>query len=335
VIRGLVLGKFYPLHNGHLALINFAAARCDELYVLLCASDKETIPGSIRLKWLKDTVAHDENIQPVLFNYSETDLPNTSIPSQEAATAWSNVIKQLVPAPDIFFSSEAYGELVAGYLNCIHISFDPHRLQNPINANVIRNHPLQHWKDIAPAARPYFTKKVCIYGTESTGKSTLTEQLAKHYRTEYVPEMAREIVEETNTVTIDNLVQIAELHANTIREKIQRANRFLFVDTDLNITRSYSKFLFDRELNVRSWVEEINQFDLYLYLDNDVPLVQDGSRLDETRRNELNEYHKRELSDRHIEYQLVSGNWEDRLHKAIAIINRVFELSDEQDLHSK
>ena len=328
MVRGLVLGKFYPLHNGHLGLINFAAARCDELYVLLCASDKETIPGSIRLKWLKDTVAHDENIQPVLYNYSETDLPNSSVPSQKAAAAWSKVIEQLVPSPDIFFSSEAYGELVAGYLHCIHIPFDPQRRQNPINASVIRNHPLQHWNDIAPAARSYFTKKICIYGTESTGKSTLTEQLAKHYQTEYVPEMAREIVEDTDTVTIDNLVQIAELHANTIRLKMQRANRFLFVDTDLNITRSYSKFLFNRELNVRAWVEEVNQFDLYLYLDNDVPLVQDGTRLDETRRNELNEYHKRELSERNISYELVSGDWDDRLQKAIAVIDRVFELSD-------
>jgi HTH-type transcriptional repressor of NAD biosynthesis genes len=33
MIRGLVIGKFMPVHNGHIALINFAASQCDELIV--------------------------------------------------------------------------------------------------------------------------------------------------------------------------------------------------------------------------------------------------------------------------------------------------------------
>ena len=51
---GLVLGKFNPLHLGHKALIEFAQEKCDELIVLICASEKEAVKGSTRLNWVKE-----------------------------------------------------------------------------------------------------------------------------------------------------------------------------------------------------------------------------------------------------------------------------------------
>ena len=322
--RGLVLGKFHPLHQGHIGLIEFARKNCDELIILICASDNESISGKIRLEWLRESFYPDTNIKPVLLNYSEQELPNTSISSREVSKIWALEIKKTLPPIDIIFSSEIYGDYLADILECKHISYEPNRTSIPISASKISKNIFKNWDYLAKTAKPYFVKKVCIYGTESTGKSILTERLANYFHTAFVPEMARNIVEETNICTEKNLFQIAELQATTINKKIKIANKLLFVDTDINITCSYSKFIFDKELIVEDWIKTSNQFDLYLYLDNDAPHIQDGTRLDEQKRNQLNEYHKKELIEKKIKFELITGNWEDRFNKSINIIENLW-----------
>lgn len=232
---------------------------------------------------------------------------------------------------DLVFSSEPYGEYLAEYLNCRHIPFDPARSAVRVSATQIRQNPLQYWDFIAEAARPFFVRKICISGTESTGKSTLTQRLATYYQTEYVPEMAREIVQETDTCTMEHLYEIAALQARTIQEKQKKANRLLFVDTDVNITRSYTRFLFQKELKTEAWIDRANQFDLHLYLDNDSPYVQDGTRLDERRRNELSDYHLNELRRQGIDFQVLSGDWEERFLGAVLVVDAWFKLADNQE----
>jgi HTH-type transcriptional repressor of NAD biosynthesis genes len=48
--RGLVIGKFMPLHKGHIALIEFAAALCDELIVSMSYTDNDPIDPQLRLE---------------------------------------------------------------------------------------------------------------------------------------------------------------------------------------------------------------------------------------------------------------------------------------------
>ena len=136
--------------------------------------------------------------------------------------------------------------------------------------------------------------------------------------------MAREIIETTEEVEEEHLYQIAELHARKINESIKTANKLLFVDTDVNITHSYGKFLFNIELDIADWIEKANKFDLYLFLDKDAQHIQDGTRLNKTQRDSLNDSHKKELENRNIPYELISGNWNERFNKSIEIINRMF-----------
>ena len=51
--HGFVLGKFMPLHSGHIFLLETAKKQCNKLTILLCAQPDDPIPGAIRLKWLK------------------------------------------------------------------------------------------------------------------------------------------------------------------------------------------------------------------------------------------------------------------------------------------
>src|SRR4051794_16145969 len=118
--RGFIIGKFYPLHLGHIQLIEFARKQCDELIVLICASDKETIPGSIRLEWLQESFSGYLSIQFTLLDYLEQELPNTSVSSKAVSKIWATKIQQVCPGIDIVFSSEAYGDYLAEFLECKH-----------------------------------------------------------------------------------------------------------------------------------------------------------------------------------------------------------------------
>jgi HTH-type transcriptional repressor of NAD biosynthesis genes len=321
---GLVLGKFHPLHVGHIGLIKFAHKHCDELIVLVCASDKETIKGSTRFEWVQDSFKKIPGIKAILLNYSEQELPNTSVSSRETSQLWAVRLKACLPKIDIIFSSETYGDYMAEFMGCRHLSFEPQRNTFNISGTEINSNIFKHWSYLADAAKPYFVKRICIYGTESTGKSTLTERLADYFQTSFVPEMARDIIHGTDDCTPEQLVQIAELQARWITEKVRTANKLLFVDTDLNITSSYSMYLFGRKLIVADWVKQANYFDLYLYLDNDVPHFQDGTRLDRQRRDELDVFHKKQLVENGLNFELIQGSWEERLERSVSIIKKLW-----------
>jgi len=321
--RGLVLGKFMPLHSGHIQLIDFAVQHCDELIVLICVSDQEPITGDLRFKWVQESFKNNNKIKPQLFYYNEELLPNTSESSEKVSLLWAEFLKTYLPKIDVFFASEAYAVYMGMFLECEYLIYDKERKIVPVSSTQIRNSPFTYWDFIPYAVKPFFTKKICLYGSESTGKSTLTLKLADYFETVAVPEMAREILEHTYECTPAHLMQIADLHAKTINEKIKEANKFLFVDTDVNITRSYSRFLFDSELRTPSWIDENNKFDLYLYLDVDAPYVQDGTRITQKDRDLLNEYHKQELISRGIRFELLQGNWDEKFSKAIKLVEKL------------
>jgi HTH-type transcriptional repressor of NAD biosynthesis genes len=121
-------------------------------------------------------------------------------PSREVSQLWANKILSLIPDLDYIISSEPYGAYLAEYLQCESIFYDIARTITNISASLIRQHPLRYWDYIADSAKPYFVKKICIYGSESTGKSTLTVNLAQYFKTNYVPEMAREVIEKQRNV---------------------------------------------------------------------------------------------------------------------------------------
>ncbi|WP_184544572.1 AAA family ATPase [Mucilaginibacter sp. FT3.2] len=315
--RGLVIGKFMPLHKGHIALIDFALEHCDELIVLVSASYDEPIWGSKRLEWVKESYKENSKVSPWLLNYDEAVLPNTPASSDGVSRIWANYLQKELPQIDIIFASEPYGAYMSRFLDCESMIFDEPRKLVPVSANQIREKPFAFWNYLAEAAKPYFTKKVCVLGTESTGKTTMVKRLAHHFHTLNVPEMGHDILERTNDCTEDDLLQIAQLHARTINEKLKEANKILFVDTDLNTTRSYSHFLFDKDLLVPEWVETANHFDLYIYLNVDAPYVQNGTRLSKEDRNRLDESHKQELASHGIHYVLIEGDdWDERFEKA-------------------
>jgi HTH-type transcriptional repressor of NAD biosynthesis genes len=154
-------------------------------------------------------------------------------------------------------------------------------------------------------------KKVCFYGPESTGKSFLAEKLARVYRTEFVPEVAKEFIT-SNNFSLDDIVRIGkELVART-KAKERSASRVLLCDTDLITTQIYSRTYLGVVPPILYELENEIRYDRYFLFDIDVPWVADGLRDLGERRKEMYDIFKNELLVRNIPFVSVSGNYEGR-----------------------
>lgn len=313
--KGFVLGKYYPFHLGHKAKIDFALTKCDFLYVIVCASETETIDVTTRANWIRDTFSKNKNIQVIEFSYSEEDLASSSESSIEISKQWSKVLLELVPDVDIFISSEKYGEYVSDFMDVIHYYFDPERKIVPISATDVRRSYYDNWKYLPDSVKKYYQKSICFLGTECTGKSFVSKTLSKKYKSSLVSEVGRNIVSDSNKFSIDDLYLISRQHSKNIKEAKQELNPFVFVDTDIHITQSYSLFTFGDYLQVEDIIYKNNKCDIYVYLNNDLPFEQDGTRLDEEDRNRLAEQHLQTLNEFCVEYIKISGNLKNRVSK--------------------
>lgn len=154
-------------------------------------------------------------------------------------------------------------------------------------------------------------KKICFYGPESTGKSYMAARMAAIYKTEFVPEVAREIVD-SNDFTLNDIIRIAEAQTNRVLEKSKVANRFLFCDTDLITTQVYCRHYLKEVPPILYQLEKQIQYDAYFLFEVDVQWVPDGLRDLGDRRKEMFEVFKSELDQRKISYHIVSGTWAER-----------------------
>jgi HTH-type transcriptional repressor of NAD biosynthesis genes len=326
MIKAFVFGKFLPFHQGHEAMINFALTRCDWLTVLVCASDTEKIPGAIRQSWIEKTFLQEKQMEVRLFEYCESELPNSSESSEAISALWANVFKRQFPGYSIVVTSEPYGTLIANCMSIQHIPFDPARKQFPVSATAIRDHLVENWSYLPAIVKRYYAIKVAILGTESTGKTTLAEKLAAYYKCRIVTEAGRDVIDDSKDFCFADLGLVATEHAKRIDAAVEGDHPLIIMDTDVYITKSYANFMFEKELEVSTAIMDSNKAQLYLYLMNDVPYLQDGTRLIETERNLLDISHRKVLLRHNISFKEITGNWEERFLTAVAHIDQLLNI---------
>lgn len=177
-------------------------------------------------------------------------------------------------------------------------------------------------------------KKIAVIGPESTGKSTLSEQLAKHYGTEWCPEYAREyLLKYGKTYTYDDLLAIAkgqidleEKFTSLVKNKMASGGRpLLFIDTDMYVMKVWCEFVFNK--CHRYILEQIaeRKYDLYLLCNVDLPWVKDELREypDLDTRKKLYFIYKDIMINQQAPWVDISGNYEERLQKAIDEANKL------------
>lgn len=157
--RGLVIGKFLPLHIGHMALIGYALEHCDELEVVVGASDDEPIPGEVRLDWLKQTYAGDDRLKPILLSYDEAMLPGADS-IENMSRLWASHLKKHLPHIDVIFASESYGAYMGRFLDCESVIYEEPCKVVPVAAARIREEPALYAHLIPEAVREYYKVQV-------------------------------------------------------------------------------------------------------------------------------------------------------------------------------
>ncbi|WP_370086908.1 AAA family ATPase [Ekhidna sp.] len=321
--KGFVFGKFLPFHLGHKALIEFGASKCDELTVLVCASSKESISSAVRSQWISETFLTNPKIKVSVYNYDESVLPNTSESSRDISKVWAKEFSRLLPDMSILFTSEPYGEYVAECMEVHHIPFDNVRSKVSISGSDLRESLYENWQFLPHSVKLYFQKKVTILGTESVGKSTLTDHLSNRFKSSVVHELGRDVIPDSKSFSVDQLRQIAEGHAQNINVETSQLQPLIIVDTDIHITQSYAKHTFGEYLDFPQSIYNRNRADLYLYLNKNVPYIQDGTRLDENERNKLDISHRDTLRHFGVEFEELTGTYEERNQKAYELVEEL------------
>ncbi len=184
-------------------------------------------------------------------------------------------------------------------------------------------------------------KKIVIIGPESTGKSTLTQQLAAHYQTIACPEYAREYLNKNGTAySFEDLLVIAKGQLALEEKLVQKGSSFtfqvpssnqvpttnsqlLFIDTDMYVMKVWCEYVFGR--CHQFILDEIvsRKYDLYLLCNIDLPWVKDDLREypDVQPRKELYHIYKDILINQETPWIDICGNYEQRLQKAIAAVD--------------
>ncbi|MEK6153225.1 ATP-binding protein [Flavobacteriaceae bacterium 3-367] len=173
--------------------------------------------------------------------------------------------------------------------------------------------------------------KVVLFGPESTGKTTLSKQLAAHYGTLWVPEYAREYLQnkwdrEQKTCEPHDLLPIAEGQMRSENELAKKAKDLLICDTDLLETKVYSEAYYVGNCDpvLEKYALE-NTYDLYFLTYIDIPWIKDDLRDKPDERQRMFAYFKDTLEKYNRNFVILKGDRSLRLQTAIQAINKLLK----------
>ena len=167
--------------------------------------------------------------------------------------------------------------------------------------------------------------KIALFGPESTGKTTLAKQLAKHFKTAWVPEFARDYLQQKWNKTaqicdVNDMLPIAYGQTKLENESLSIANEYLFCDTNLLVTKVFSEVYYGFCDPLLDKAAREHEYDLFFLTDIDVPWKKDDLRDKPDGRSSSFSIFKQTLIDNKKPFITLSGDKKLRLNKAIAII---------------
>ena len=180
-------------------------------------------------------------------------------------------------------------------------------------------------------------KKIVLVGPESSGKTTLCEQLSAHYDSIWAEEYARTYLQTNGKeYNLNDIRKIAEGQLKNEEAGIKNAMNLIssnpekkypvFLDTDLNVLKVWSEWVFNQCDNwILNTISE-RSYDLYLLCEPDIPWVKDEFREapDLELRLKIFEHHKEIMINQHTPWKIINGDFETRLAQAIKAVDELF-----------
>ena len=346
---GMYGGCFNPLHLCHLECIIRAAGLCRELYIVISWRNHESdVPLRVKIRWIHTLTRHLGNVKIIPL---EDRLTCKEDYTEDLWTEDARKVRERIgKSPDVVFCGSDYDE-TSIWNTCYEESAFVVFPRNSYNSTAIRNDVYGHWDWMPQPVRSWYVKKVLITGGESSGKSTLTINLANYYRTVYLEEVGRDLSELSGTdvwMLPEDFTRILLEHRNRELLLTGQANKVLFVDTDCLITRFFMDFLGDgagagensgnpgagdgRRISagnrlLADAIAALNSYDLILFLEPDVEWVQDGDRSEiiAADRRKYSEMIKELYRSRGFDFEVISGDYNSRFDRAVALVNGLLD----------
>jgi HTH-type transcriptional regulator, transcriptional repressor of NAD biosynthesis genes len=318
---GLTLGKFAPLHRGHMALIDRSIAENDHTIVIIYDAPETTrIPLPVRSGWIRKLYPHVEVME-------SWDGPTQTGSTPEITGMHDAYLKQFLAGKTItrFYSSEHYGGHVSLALNAIDCRVDPDRSSIPISGTRIRENPYENRQFLHPDVYRSLITKVVFLGAPSTGKTTLARALAQEHNTLWMPEYGREYWEAYHVnrrVTAQQILEIAEGHVAREDALALNARKYLFVDTDATTTAMFGTQYHGHILpGVTHLADSAHtRYDLAFLCEDDIPYENTWDRSGEANRQIFHRQTKADLIRRHIPCIPLKGTLQQRIDKVNAVL---------------
>ena len=344
---GVIFGKFYPVHTGHINMIYEAFSKVDLLHVVVCTDTERDLKlfqeskmkrmptNQDRLRWMQQIFKYQQK-QIFIHHLNEECIP--SYPN--GWEAWAERVKALFEQknihPTMVFSSEVQDK--APYeknLDLEVVLVDPARERFNVSATKIRNNPFQYWRFIPKEVRPFFVKTIAILGGESSGKSVLVSKLANVFNTTSAWEYGREFVFEQlggdeQAMQYSDYPQMALGHQRYVDYAMKHAHKVAFIDTDYITTQA---FCIQYEGKAHPFLDSMIReypFDVTILLSNNTKWVDDGLRSlgSQKQRQRFQALLKKLLEKHHVPYiEIESPSYLDRYNQTKEVVEAI--LNDE------
>lgn len=317
---GLTLGKFAPLHKGHQFMIETALQEVDELIVVIYETKVTPIPLHIRAGWIR-------KLYPSVRVIEAWDGPDGYSDDRGHEIREEQYILGLLNGEQVtrFYSSEFYGRHMSIALGAADRRVDEARKQVPVSATMVRSDPYKYRDYVSELVYRDLITKVAFVGAMSTGKSTITEALARRYRTAYASEYGRDYWaahQVDRRISFESFDEIAVGHIEREEQALLAADRYLFVDTNAITTYMYALDYHGRapELLTRLALENAQRYDLFFLCDDDIPYDDTWDRSGDQKRHVFHKQIIADLQARRIPYITLRGTLEERMCKVDEVL---------------
>lgn len=235
---------------------------------------------------------------------------------------------------DYIVASEPYGQKLAEKLGGIFMPYDLNRSIAPIKATYVRNNPFERWNDMIPEFRRHFVQRVTIFGAESVGKTTMSDDLAHNYMAPWLFEWARPYLEAIGPEVTDEKMHAIHKGQLALQKSASHLDDapVIFQDTDLFSTVGYWK-LWKGKAPVDLVADAINtKSDLYLIPQSNIPFEADPLRYGGDKRESPDSFWIKVCEDYNLNYRILTESGPSaRLYEAARHVDDLLE----ENIYSK